>query len=126
NNSGGNFGIKGASGVSNGVGGNAGGVNVGVGTVKTRNTIITKNSVFTGGNGPDIFGAFSSLGHNFIGKSDGGTGFTNGANGDQVGTIASAFDPLLGSLQDNGGPTLTLNPASNSPVKDMGDNCVLN
>ena len=125
NNSGGNFGVKGASGVNNGVAGNAGGVDITTGTVKTRNTIIAGNTVFSAGTGPDILGAFTSLGHNLIGKSDGGTGYTNANNGDQVGTITSAINAMLGALQNNGGPTQTMNPASNSPAKDTGDNCVL-
>jgi hypothetical protein len=50
---------------------------------------------------------FHFIGHNFVGRSDGGTGFTDGVNGDQAGTIASPKDPLLGPLQNNGGPTET-------------------
>ena len=83
------------------------------------------NTVPAGASGPDLLGVFTSLGHNFIGKSDGGSGFTDAFNFDQVGSIASPKDPLLGSLMNNGGRTFTLNLAANSPAKDAGDDCVL-
>jgi hypothetical protein len=64
------------------------------------------------------------VGHNLIGKADGGAGFTNGSNGDQVGTIALPINPQLGSLANNGGPTMTHALLSNSTALDAGDNCV--
>ena len=70
----------------------------------------------------DVVGDFHSLGHNFIGVADGSTGFSNGVNGDHVGTVASPLDPQLGPLADNGGPTLTHVPLPGSPVIDAGDN----
>jgi hypothetical protein len=91
-----------------------------------KNTIIALNTV-TGTNtaGPDVSGAFTSQGHNLIGKGDGGTGFTNGVNGDQVGSIASPLDPNLGPLQNNGGPTATMALLAGSPAIDVGDDSVL-
>jgi hypothetical protein len=50
------------------------------------------------------------------------TGFTNGVNGDQVGTAAAPLDPLLGPLQNNGGPTKTHALLAGSPAIDHGDN----
>lgn len=56
--------------------------------------------------------------------------FWNGVNNDAVGcrtpvtdqtVISSVSDPLLGSLQDNGGDTLTRYPALNSVLVDAGD-----
>ena len=44
----------------------------------------------------------------------------NGANGDQVGTTASPIDALLGPLQDNGGPTLTMALLPGSPALGTG------
>ena len=92
------------------------------GTVNVRNTIIAGNSATTAG--PDISGSFTSQGNNLIGKSDGGSGFTNGVNGDKVGTIASPIDPLLGALMNNGGPTFTHGLLYNSPAVDAGNDCV--
>jgi len=66
--------------------------------------------------GENIFndaGTVSSLGYNL--SSDDGGGYLTGA-GDQINT-----DPLLGPLQDNGGPTLTHLPLTGSPAIDAGD-----
>jgi len=91
-------------------------------TVNVRNTIIAGNSFSNGA--PDMFGSFTSQGNNLIGKSDGGSGFTNGVNGDKVGTIATPLDPLLGALMNNGGPTFTHGLLYNSPAVDAGNDCV--
>ncbi len=76
------------------------------------------NSTFTGNTGSptreDCFGAgISSLGHNLVGV---GTGCPIGGTGD----VASA-SPLLGPLQDNGGPTFTHALLSGSPAIDAGN-----
>jgi CSLREA domain-containing protein len=91
-----------------------------LGIVSARNTIIALN---TANSGPDVFGAFISLGHNFIGKRDGSIGF--GGNGDQVGTVAGPKDPLLGALANNGGPTQTRALLTGSTAIDQGDDCVV-
>jgi hypothetical protein len=57
-----------------------------------------------------------------IGEIGGGSGFTDGVNGDQVGDNSSPIDPDLGALQDNGGPTLTHALDPSSPAIDAGDN----
>ena len=58
-------------------------------------------------------GAVNSLGYNL--SSDDGSGLLNGP-GDQINT-----NPLLGPLQDNGGPTFTHELLSGSPAIDTGD-----
>jgi hypothetical protein len=58
-------------------------------------------------------GTVTSLGYNL--SSDDGSGYLNGP-GDQINT-----DPLLGPLQDNGGPTLTHALLPLSPAVDAGD-----
>ncbi len=77
----------------------------------------TKNTVFkAGGSGENIFnyaGTVTSLGYNV--SSDDGGGFLTGA-GDQINT-----DPLLGPLQDNGGPTFTHALLPTSPAINAGD-----
>ncbi|MCY2991124.1 MAG: FG-GAP-like repeat-containing protein [Planctomycetota bacterium] len=88
--------------------------------VRLSNTIVAGNVADSGFT--DVGGIFESLGHNLIGKSDGSTGFVQGVNGDQLGTIISPLDPRLGPLQDNGGPTQTHKPLPGSPVIDAGDN----
>ena len=84
-----------------------------------RSTIIANNSA---NQGPDVLGAFNSAGYNLIGVGDGSAGFTNGINQDQVGSAGTPLDPLLGPLQNNGGPTPTHAPLSGSPVVDQGFN----
>jgi CSLREA domain-containing protein len=94
------------------------------GTSSVRNTIVADNVVDSVGIGPDLFGTFTSSGHNLIGDGSGSTGFTNGTNGDQVGTAANPIDPKLGPLANNGGPTKTHALRAGSPAIDHGDNSV--
>jgi hypothetical protein len=70
--------------------------------------------------GPDIRGNFTSFGYNLIGKKDGSTGFANGTNNDQVGTAASAINPRLAALANNGGTTQTMALLPGSPAIDKG------
>jgi hypothetical protein len=75
------------------------------------------NSVLNAGaSGTNIFnsgGTVTSHGYNVC--SDDGGGFLNGS-GDQINT-----DPLLGPLQNNGGPTFTHELLKGSPAIDAGD-----
>ena len=52
----------------------------------------------------------------------GAEGFTDGENGDIVGTVENPIDPLLGELQDNGGATPTQALLEGSPAIDAGSN----
>jgi len=78
------------------------------------NSIVAGNSVYYG-NDPDILGSFFVLNHSLI-QTPGpdSNGLDNGGN-------LFGQDPLLGPLQNNGGPTETMKPAFNSPVIDAGD-----
>ena len=68
----------------------------------------------------DLFGAFTSNGHNLIKSAGAGSsGFMDGVNHDLVGR-----DPLLGLLQDNGGPTHTHALLCGSPAIDAGDDAI--
>ena len=84
-----------------------------------RNTIVAANSSASSGQ-PDVFGSFISDGYNFIGASDGSTGFGNSGSHDQVGTLANPADPKLGPLLDHGGYTATMAPILGSLVIDQG------
>ena len=77
------------------------------GTVEIGNTILNANA---SGN---IGGTVTSRGYNVC--SDDADGLLNGP-GDQINT-----DPLLGPLQDNGGPTFTHALLPGSPAIDAGD-----
>ncbi len=87
---------------------NGGGV-AGVGGGVT-NTIIAGNAA---GSAPDVGGIFSSGGYNLIGSTNGSSGF--GATGDQFN-----INPLVGPLQDNGGPRPTMALLLGSPAIDKG------
>jgi hypothetical protein len=91
------------------------------GSAEVRNTIIAGNN-----DGPDLEGPFTTRGNNLIGRSDGTNGFTNGLNGDQVGTPATPLDPRLAPLANNGGTTQTHAPLADSAAVDAGNNCILN
>jgi hypothetical protein len=104
--------------------GNGGGIQTGANPVQLRNTIVAGNTATA--NGQDVIGTFTSNGHNLIGRYDAifATGFTNGVNGDIVGTPGSPVDAHLGALANNGGTTQTLALLLGSPALDAGDNCV--
>jgi hypothetical protein len=86
------------------------------GAVTVHDTIIAQNQAPTG---PDVSGAFNSLGHNLVGDGTASSGFT--AAGDQVGTSATPIDPKLGPLQNNGGSTATMALLPGSPAIAAGD-----
>ncbi len=79
--------------------------------LEIENTILE-----AGASGANIFnsgGTIASLGYNL--SSDDGGGFLT-ASGDQINT-----DPMLGPLQNNGGPTFTHGLLTGSPALDAGD-----
>ena len=96
--------------------GNAGQYNLG-------NSIIAGNvSSASPPTNPDLRGNFTSDGHNFIGNAGFSTGFTDGVNGDQIGTIAQPKNPMLDSVRrNNGGPTDTYALLAGSTAINAGD-----
>ena len=105
--------------------------NQGLGSfLASLNTVEVRNTIIAGNGGKDISGNFISRGNNFIGAQCvigifNCSGFTNGVNGDQVGTQEAPLDPKLGPLANNGGPTQTHALLQNSTALDAGNNCVL-
>jgi hypothetical protein len=89
-----------------------------------HNTLIAGNFGGATGTTPDdVSGSLDPGGdYNLIGDGTNMTGLSNGVNGNQVGSAAAPIDPLLGPLQDNGGPTLTHALLSGSPAIDAGNN----
>jgi hypothetical protein len=75
-----------------------------------RHTIIAQNYA---AHGTDFSGQLASSGYNVYGSSSHGSGFSS--------TDILDVDPLLGPLQDNGGPTLTHALLPGSPAIDTGD-----
>jgi Ca2+-binding RTX toxin-like protein len=79
-------------------------------------SIIAGNTAATN---PDVAGDFIDRGNNLIGDATGSSGFTVST---LVGDSTTPIDPLLGSLQDNGGSTLTQALLPSSPAIDAGSN----
>jgi hypothetical protein len=90
---------------------NGGAIYNGAAPLQIANSILNAGDV-----GENIFndgGTITSLGYNL--SSDNGGGYLSGP-GDQTNT-----NPILGPLQDNGGPTQTHRPYPQSPAIDAGD-----
>ena len=115
-----------------------------LGVVYLRNTIIAKNqALFTtniiSSDVLGVLGSFNSLGNNLIGNNFRaeadfeasvfvGTTPQLNAKADLVGNVVignQIIDPLLGDLQDNGGPTDSRLPSTLSPAVNSGNNCVV-
>ncbi len=89
---------------ANTAGRNAGGISMfSGGVISSLVSNIIANNIAP--SGPDIFsaGTISSESNNLLLSNDGVSTIIDGNNNDIVG-----FDPLLGPLQDNGGPTFTM------------------
>jgi len=84
------------------------------GTVSSENCIFAGN-VDTMGTGNDFYGLLTSEGYTLIQNTSGST-----IVGDETGNIYGA-EPLLGPLQDNGGPTWTHALLPGSPAIDAGN-----
>jgi Ca2+-binding RTX toxin-like protein len=95
------------------------------GSYTFTNNLIAGNTGDVGTSMPDvgISHLATSGGHNLIGISDNDslTAFVDGVTGDQVGTAAAPLDAKLIALADNGGPTMTIALASDSPAVNAGD-----
>jgi hypothetical protein len=80
------------------------------GTLNLGDAILAFNRA---GPGPDLLGSFTSLGYNLVTDPSDAQGL--------VPTDLVNLDPLLGPLQDNGGPTWTYALLPGSPAIDAGD-----
>jgi hypothetical protein len=89
------------------------------GTVNAKNTIVAANLELLGRGQQDFIGPLTSQGYNLIGNGNNAT-ITPAQSTDQIGTPSSPIDPVLGPLQDNGGPTFTHALLSGSPATDKG------
>ena len=117
-----------------------------LGVANLRNTIIANNTSLLGTNvfGRDVvgvLGSFNSYGNNLIGNNSGAVDFIASIfsgnspipnpNGDIIGNINNinninqVIDPMLGTLQNNGGQTDTRMPQPGSPAIDRGNDCVV-
>jgi len=106
-------GLRGGAGYTQGSDGSGGGI---AGSAELWNTLVALNTPTNSSS--DVWGMFTSLGHNLIGNTTGSSGF--GTNGDVLN-----LNPLLGPLADNGGPTFTHALLPGSPALEAGDDAVL-
>ncbi len=98
--------------------GSGGGIFTAGTTPLLHNTIVANNVQGTAPIAFDIAGTVDAASsNNLIGDGSTAGGLADGTLGNLVG-----FDPLLGPLQDNGGPTLTRALSAGSPAIDAGDN----
>ncbi|MEO1496471.1 MAG: choice-of-anchor Q domain-containing protein [Planctomycetota bacterium] len=102
-----------------------GGVSSFTAATTINNSIVAGNTA--GSSRPDIRegGNPLTINHSLIGVTD-GLGAIGGNVGNVTGTAATPLDPLLGPLQNSGGPTLTHAPELNSPAINAGTPAVLN
>jgi hypothetical protein len=142
------FGDPPTNAATGGQGGDGGGIlNTANGTVVMRNTLVAFDLANVGGAGgtntdyyqstgpignsgvdgigSDLAGDFTSQGFNLISVADGSSGFVEGVNADQVGTVVSPIDPLIGPLQMNGGFTPTHALLPGSPAIDQGNSFLI-
>ena len=106
------------------------------GTASVSNSTFSGNSVGSGGDGSGLFneaGASLSLfdsivangtgGHDVVnlGTTTGGSDLVTTSQGLPTGLVISTADPILGPLQNNGGPTPTMALGDGSPALDAGD-----
>jgi hypothetical protein len=115
---------NGGSGLTTGSAGLAsgGGLYQDGGSAAVHNTIIANGSA-TGGFsiGPDVAGSVSSQYYNLVSRTNGSSGWYTGSFGtDKMGNILTPRNPLLGRLQNNGGPTRTMALLPGSPAIDAG------
>jgi len=92
-------------------GGKGGGV-YNLGSFVIRNTLIARNRVAPGREGPDVFGVVTLLGNNLIGNTNDSSLILTSTND------LLHVDARLGPLQDNGGPTWTHALLPGSPAID--------
>ena len=100
------------------------------GTADLGNTIVAANSVQAGGLGPDTHGVMTSQGHNLIGDSANGSGFT-GTDITSVSAL-SVFRDVdasgvidAGDIAANGGLTRTMALLASGPAYNAGDNALI-
>jgi hypothetical protein len=99
--------------------GDGGGISRTSGTFTVMNTLIGGNfDKSAGTKHPDCSGTLVSQGYNLVGNNTGCN--LPPTTGDLIGIQSNPIDPLLGPLQNNGGPTLTHALHPGSPAIDSG------
>jgi CSLREA domain-containing protein len=103
--------------------GGGGGIGGTTTTVTAKNSLIAANADASPAPStpiPDCDATITSQGYNLIGRSTGCTITPGPGPGDKIGTAAAPFDPVLGQLRNNGGPTFTHALLTASPARNAG------
>ena len=104
--------------------GSGGGAFVGAATLNLGNSIIAGNTAPANADIDNSTGTVTTAGRNIVGdNTDVAATFPAGgpnANNDYAGTLADPINPMLGPLQNNGGPTATHLPQPGFPGHDKG------
>lgn len=98
------------------------GATTGGGDVVLENSIVDGNEAGNGWNPISCFETFEEGGGNLqwpVARAGGGSDLP----GSLCSPSALVADSLLGALQQNGGPTLTIRPAPGSPATTLGGDC---
>jgi hypothetical protein len=86
-----------------------------------QNSVISGNTDFNGAASPNAYNnvidPITSNGFNFVGETDGSSGWITS---DITGTVANPKNAQLGTLQNNSGPTYTMLPMTGSPLIAAG------
>jgi hypothetical protein len=103
---------------------NSAAIDGGGGIATARAPFTVSNSIVAGNNapaGPDIWGGVDGRSrYNVVGVVREPIGIQDGVNHNQLGTADQPIDPVLGPLEDNGGPTLTFALLPGSPALGAG------
>jgi len=84
-------------------------------------TLTINNTIVAGNTGEDIYGPVQATSNNnLIGNGTGITNLSQISSSNLIGTIADHINPLLGPLQNNGGPTETMALLPGSPAINAG------
>jgi hypothetical protein len=96
------------------------------GILNLTNTIVASNFdvSLSGAEGADIYGSVALADHDLIGNGW-GSNVVNGVNGNLVGgNRHPVINAMLGPLQNNGGPTMTMALLAGSPAISHADNAL--
>lgn len=94
----------------------------GIGRVFVSNSILANNTNASGVSLDCSVSEINSLGHNIIGSNNGCN--VSATTGDIIGTQTAPINPMLASLANNGGATLTHSLLSGSVAIDAGNTAV--
>jgi hypothetical protein len=102
-----------------------GGIDVNSGGIlNLTNTLVAGNTVANPA-GPDIYGALATADHNLVGDGTWSSGIANGVNGNIVGGNGNpVINAMLGPLQGNGGPTMSMALLAGSPAIGQADSAL--